>query len=43
MYQFLLNMWVLNRIDEAYLANQVAIGRITQEEERAIVANQQIY
>lgn len=38
MYGFLLNMWIMNRIDENYLNIQVRVGRITQEEMDMIVA-----
>lgn len=34
MYGFLLNMWVMGRIDEDYLTKAEAIGRITKEEKR---------
>lgn len=43
MYQFLLNMWILNRINEAYLDNQVTLGRITQQEVEKIIAYPQIH
>jgi len=42
MYQFLLNMWVMRRIDEAYLQGQVTKGRITQQEYEMIIATPQI-
>jgi len=42
MYQFLLNMWIMGRIDEAFLQTQVTKGRITQEEYEKIVATPQI-
>jgi hypothetical protein len=42
MYAFLLNMWIMKRIDEAYLQVQVTKGRITQEEYNMIVATPQI-
>ena len=42
MYQFLLNMWVIKRIDEAYLQVQLAKGRITQQEYDMIVATPQL-
>ena len=38
MYGFLLNMWVMNRIDEDYLAAQVQKGRITIKEREIILA-----
>lgn len=42
MYQFFLNMWIMKRIDEAYLQMQVTKGRITQQEYEMIVATPQI-
>jgi len=42
MYQFLLNMWIMGRIDEAYLATQVIKGRITEEEKNMILATPQL-
>ena len=42
MYQFLLNMWVMGRIDETYLQGQVTKGRITQQEYEMIIATPQI-
>lgn len=42
MYQFLLNMWVMKRIDEVYLQGQVSKERITQQEYDMIVATPQI-
>jgi len=42
MYQFLLNMWVMKRIDEVYLQGQVTKGRITQQEYEMIIATPQI-
>ena len=38
MYQFLLNMWMMGRVDETYLQKQVTKGRITQEEYDMIIA-----
>lgn len=38
MYNFLLNMWMMGRVDEAYLQKQVTKERITQEEYDMIVA-----
>ena len=37
MYQFLLNMWLMGRIDEAYLTAMVEKGRITEDEKQAII------
>ena len=42
MYQFLLNMWIMRRVDESYLQEQVLKGRITQDEYNMIVATPQI-
>ena len=42
MYQFLLNMWVMKRVDEVYLQGQVTKGRITQQEYGMIIATPQI-
>jgi hypothetical protein len=42
MYQFLLNMWVMGRIDETFLQEQVTKSRITQQEYEMIIATPQI-
>lgn len=42
MYAFLLNMWIMKKIDEAYLAAQVTKVRITEEEKAMILATPQI-
>ena len=42
MYQFLLNMWIMKRIDEMYLQVQLTKGRITQQEYDMIVATPQL-
>jgi hypothetical protein len=42
MYGFLLNMWIMRRIDEAYLTVQVTKNRITEEEKQMILATPQI-
>ena len=42
MYQFLLNMWVMKKVNEVYLQGQVTRGRITQEEYNMIIATPQI-
>lgn len=42
MYGFLLNMWIMKKVDEAYLQVQVTKGRITQEELEMIIATPQI-
>lgn len=41
MYNFLLNMWIMNRIDEAFLQVQVNKGRITKSEMDMIVTTPQ--
>lgn len=42
MYNFLLNMWIMNKVDEEYLQMQVEKKRITQEEYNMIVATPQL-
>lgn len=42
MYQFLLNMWIMKRIDTVFLQGQVTKGRITQGEYDMIVATPQV-
>ena len=42
MYAFLLNMWVMKKINEAYLTAQVTKGRITEEEKAMILATPQL-
>lgn len=32
MFEFLRNMWIMRRVDEAKIAEQVTKGRITQEQ-----------
>lgn len=41
MYQFLLNMWIVGKIDEAYLVKMVEKGYITVEEKELILATPQ--
>lgn len=41
MYQFLLNMWIMGRIDKEYLQSKVP-KRITQEECEMIIATPQL-
>ena len=41
MYQFLLNMWIVGKIDEAYLAKMVEKDYITTEEKELILATPQ--
>lgn len=40
-YGFLLNMWMMKRIDEGYLAEMVRLKRITEEEKQMILATPQ--
>jgi len=42
MYSFLLNMWIVKRIDEVYLDAMVIKNRITQAEEDMILVTPQI-
>lgn len=42
MYNFLLNMWIMKKINEEYLQKRVAKGQITQYEYEMIVATPQI-
>ena len=42
MYGFLLNMWIMKKIDEAYLTAQVTKNRITEEEKAMVLATPQI-
>ncbi len=41
MYAFLLNMWIMRKIDEAYLQSKVGT-RITQQEYETIIATPQL-
>ena len=41
-YGFLLNMWIMKRIDEQYLTQMVALNRITEAEKQMILAMPQI-
>lgn len=41
-YEFLLNMWIMKKINEQYLDGQVSRGRITLEEKQMIIATPQI-
>lgn len=41
-YGFLLNMWIMKRIDEVYLAQMVTLKRITEEEKQMILASPQV-
>lgn len=42
MYNFLLNMWIMKKVDEAYLENQVQKKRITAEEKSVIMITPQV-
>lgn len=42
MLNFITNMWIMKKIDEAYLTAQVTKGRITEEEKAMILATPQI-
>ena len=42
MYNFILNMWIMRRIDEVYLEGQVQRGHITKEQKEMILATPQI-
>ena len=41
-YGFLLNMWIMKRLDEQYLIQMVALKRITEEEKQMILATPQM-
>lgn len=41
-YGFLLNMWIMKRIDEAYLTTMVSMNRITEAEKQMILATPQL-
>lgn len=41
-YNFILNMYVMGRVDEAFVNKQVADGRITQEEANMILATPRV-
>ena len=42
MYGFLLNMWIMNRIDEEYLQKVVDLKRIAVEERDMILTTPQL-
>lgn len=42
MHGFLLNMWIMNRVDEVYLQGQVLKGRITQIQFEVIITTEQL-
>ena len=41
-YAFLLNMWIMNRIEEDYLDTMVTLKRITVDEKGMIMATPRI-
>lgn len=41
MCAFLLNMWIVKKIDEAYLNQATLLGRITEQEKQMILATPQ--
>ena len=41
-YAFILNMWIMKRVDESFVNKQVRDGRITQEEADMILATPQM-
>jgi hypothetical protein len=41
-YGFLLNMWIMRRIDEDYLTTMVTKNIITEEEKQMILATPQV-
>ena len=41
-YTFLLNMWIMKKVDEKYLQGQVDRGRITDEEKQMIMSTPQV-
>jgi len=41
-YGFLLNMWIMKRIDENYLTQMVTLTRIAEQEKQMILATPQI-
>ncbi|MBB6622225.1 hypothetical protein H7E67_02160 [Clostridium gasigenes] len=42
MYQFLLNMWIMRRLDEVYLQARVEKNQITQEQYEIIALTEQV-
>ncbi|WP_187119413.1 hypothetical protein [Bacillus testis] len=41
-YTFLLNMWIMRKVDEPYLQGQVNKGRLSEEEKEMILASPQV-
>lgn len=42
MYGFILNMWIMGRVDEFYVEAQFKRGRITEEEKDMILSTPKI-
>lgn len=42
MYEYLLNQWIMRKVDTSYLQAQVVKGRITQVQYETIIATPQI-
>ncbi|MCT4605841.1 MAG: hypothetical protein N4A64_07010 [Marinisporobacter sp.] len=42
MYNFILNMWILRKVDEKFVSTQCTRGRITEQERDMILATPQI-
>lgn len=40
-YAFVLNMWVMNKVDEAFISGQARLGRLTEDEVEMILATPQ--
>jgi len=40
-YNFVLNMWIMKRVDATFVQAQVSMGRLTQEEADMILATPQ--
>ena len=42
-YEFLLNMWIMKRIDENYLNKMISLKRIKEEEKQMILSTPQVH
>jgi hypothetical protein len=42
MYEYLLGQWIMRKVDETFLQQQVTKGRITQEQYDTIIATPQV-
>ena len=40
-YNFILNMWIMKRVDETFINGQVRLNRLTQDEAEMIMATPQ--